>query len=125
VIAADTSTWVAFLQGEAAEDTRLLDNALADRVVLMVPPVLTELFSQSGLPIEFEQTLLEIPLVETTAGFWHRAGVLRAKVLSKGRRARLGDALIAQFCVDHGLALLTRDKDFRAFEEAADLNLLP
>jgi len=49
---------------------------------------------------------------------------LRAKVLAKRRKARLGDALIAQSCMDHGLPLLTRDKDFRAFVEAAGLELL-
>jgi len=124
VIAADTSTWIAFLQGEDAADTQLLDKALADRQALMLPPVLTELLSYPQLPSEFEQTLLDIPLVQIKPGFWQKAGGLRAKVLSKGRRARLGDALIAQFCVDHGLSLLTRDKDFRAFAEAANLNLL-
>jgi predicted nucleic acid-binding protein len=124
VIAADTSTWIAFLRGEPGEDTQLLDKALANRQVLMAPPVLTELLSQPSLPIEFEQTLLDIPMVETKAGFWQRAGELRAKVLSQERRARLGDALIAQVCIDHGLSLLTRDRDFRAFEEAAGLKLI-
>jgi len=57
------------------------------------------------------------------AGYWNRAGELRAKVLAKGRRARLGDALIAQSCVDHGVPLLTRDRDFRAFAETAGLDL--
>jgi predicted nucleic acid-binding protein len=124
LIAADTSTWIAFLQGELAEDTRRLDKALADRQVLMLPPVLTELLGYCDLPFEFEQTILEIPLVQTESGYWQRAGALRAKVLSKGRRARLGDALIAQSCVDHGILLITRDKDFHAFAEAANLTLL-
>jgi predicted nucleic acid-binding protein len=124
VIAADTSTWIAFLQGEQAEDTNLLDKALADRQVLMVPPVLTELLSASQLPPELEAALLEIPLVEIKAGFWQRAGALRAKVLAIGRRARLGDALIAQVCVDSDIPLLTRDKDFRAFTGAAELDLV-
>jgi hypothetical protein len=52
-----------------------------------------------------------------------RAGTLRAKVLAKRRKARLGDALIAQICADAGIALLTRDRDFRAFAEAAGLSL--
>jgi putative intracellular protease/amidase len=43
---------------------------------------------------------------------------LRAKVLAKRRKARLGDALIAQSCIDRGIPLLTRDRDFRAFTEA-------
>ena len=43
---------------------------------------------------------------------------------SKRRKARPGDALIAQSCIDQGIALLTRDRDFRAFAEAAGLNLV-
>jgi predicted nucleic acid-binding protein len=42
-------------------------------------------------------------------------------VLAKGRKARLGDALIAQSCIDGGVALVTRDRDFRAFADAAGL----
>jgi predicted nucleic acid-binding protein len=49
---------------------------------------------------------------------------LRAKVLGRGRKARLGDALIAQSCIDGGGSLLTRDRDFRAFSETAGLGLL-
>lgn len=45
MIAADTSTWIAFLEGERAPDTELLDQALRDRQLLMVPVVLTELLS--------------------------------------------------------------------------------
>jgi predicted nucleic acid-binding protein len=50
--------------------------------------------------------------------------MLRAKVLAKRRKARLGDALIAQSCIDRGISLLTRDRDFRAFAEAAGLALV-
>ncbi len=49
---------------------------------------------------------------------------MRAKVLARGRKARLGDALIAQSCIDAGIPLLTRDRDFRAFADAAGLDLL-
>jgi predicted nucleic acid-binding protein len=49
---------------------------------------------------------------------------LRAKVLAKRRKARLGDALIAQSCIDRGISLLTRDRDFRAFAESAGLALV-
>jgi hypothetical protein len=50
MIAADTSTWIAFLDGSADEDTQLLDKFLEDRQF-----VLTELLSDrsclSALPI--------------------------------------------------------------------------
>lgn len=124
MIAADTSTWVTFFEGGAGEDTRQLDKALADRQVLMVPVVLTELLSEPKLPLDIVQILLEIPLVEVDSGYWERAGLLRARVLSRGRKARLGDALIAQNCIDQGITLLTRDRDFRAFAETARLDIL-
>jgi predicted nucleic acid-binding protein len=45
-------------------------------------------------------------------------------VLAKRRKARLGDAWIAQSSIEHGIPLLTRDRDFRAFADAAGLDLV-
>ena len=124
MIAVDTSTWIGFLQGDSGHDADLLDRALQDRQVLMLPVVLSELLSDPKLPSDVAQTLSELPLVEIEPGYWQRAGELRAKALAKRRKARLGDALIAQSCIDHGLPLLTRDRDFLAFAEAAGLDLV-
>ena len=124
MIAVDTSSWLAFLQGDAGEDVELLDRALQARHVLMAPAVLTEVLSDLKLSAEVSQTLSELPLIEVRPGYWQRAGELRARVLAKRRKARLGAALIAQSCIDHGIPLLTRDRDFRAFADAAGLGLL-
>ena len=124
MIAADTSTWVAFLEGSKGGDTQLLDKALEDRQVLMVPAVLTELLSDPRVPSGVAKTLSEVPLIEIAPGYWQRAGVLCSKVILRRRKARLGDALIAQSCIDQGIALLTRDRDFRAFAEAASLDFV-
>jgi predicted nucleic acid-binding protein len=124
MIAADTSTWIAFLEGAPGPDTQLLERALRDRQILMIPVVLTELLSDPVLPSPLAETLSEIPLIEVEPGYWQRAGLLRARVLPKRRKARLGDALIAQTCLDRSVALLTRDKDFSAFADAARLNLV-
>ena len=124
MIAADTSTWVAFLQDEPGADVAVLDRALEDRQVLMLPAVLTEILSEPKLHPHVAAHLVELPLLETTDGYWRRAGQLRARVLARRRRARLGDALIAQSCVDHRVSLLTRDRDFIAFAQTAGLDLL-
>lgn len=123
MIAADTSTWIAFLEGDTGNDAELLDRALQDRHVIMIPVVLAELLSDPKLPAGVAEILSEIPLAEIQPGYWQRAGLLRAKVLAKRRKARLGDALIAQSCIDASLALVTRDRDFRAFSVAAGLEL--
>ena len=124
MIAADTSTWVAFLEGRSGEDARLLDEALEDRQVLMAPVVLTELLSDPELPPQIGKTLSDVPLIEIASGYWQRAGALRANVLASHRKARLGDALIAQSCIDRGIPLLTRDRDFRAFADSGPLELI-
>ncbi|MGB2603503.1 MAG: PIN domain-containing protein [Candidatus Sulfotelmatobacter sp.] len=128
MIAADTGTWIAFLEGERGQDrgqdTELLDRALQDRQVVMVPVVLTELLSDPRLPVEVAETLLQIPMLDVAQGYWRRAGVLRAKVLSRRRKARLRDALIAQCCIDSNIGLITRDGDFRSFADAADFRVV-
>lgn len=124
MIAADTSTWIAFLEGEGGGDVELLDRALQDRQVLMAPVVLTEVLSDPALSSEVAETLVDLPLIEVSSGYWRRAAALRAKVLAKRRRARLGDSLIAQSCIDHGIPLITRDRDFRAFADAAGIDLV-
>jgi predicted nucleic acid-binding protein len=123
LIAADTSTWIAFIQGDGGGDVQLLETALDDRGLLMPPAVLAEILSDAKLPSAIAGSLVDIPLIEIELGYWARVGALRAKVLAKSRKARLADALIAQSCIDRGIALITRDRDFHAFAEAASLDL--
>lgn len=123
MIVADTSTWIAFLTGDSGPDVDLLDRALMHRQLVMAPVVLVELFSDPQLSSQVATLLSDVPLLAIDNDYWSRAGILRARVLAKNRKARLGDALIAQSCIDHGLTLLTRDHDFRIFAAAAGLQL--
>ncbi len=125
MIAADTSSWVAFFEGDEGEDVVLLERALADSQLRLPAPVLTELLSNPRLDADTVQDLVELPLLEPTPGYWARAGRLRARVLARKRKARLGDALIAQLCLDSGARLISRDGDFAAFASAAGLDLMP
>lgn len=124
MIAADTSTWVAFMDGSSGDDVLLLKKALQDRQLGMLPVVLTELLSDPKLPSQVAASLVGLPPIEIEPGFWQRAGALCSKVLSKGRRARLGDCLIAQLCLDAGISLITRDRDFRSFSDVSGLQVL-
>lgn len=121
MIAADTSTWISFFEGQEGEDVQALTTALQIRQVVMPPPVLTELLSDPELTPSVAQILLELPLIDLKDGFWLQAGKLRAKALARKRKARLGDALIAQCCIDADIALITRDGDFTAFSGTLDL----
>ena len=51
MIASDTSTWIAFLEGNSGDDVEMLTKALGDRQVVMAPAVLTELLGDPELPL--------------------------------------------------------------------------
>jgi len=123
MIAADTSAWISFFEGDEGADVVALKKALEARQVVMPPPVLTELLSDPELSPSVAQTLLELPTVPLKDGFWYRAGKLRSRALARKRKARLGDALIAQCCIDANIPLITRDGDFKAFSQVLKLNL--
>jgi predicted nucleic acid-binding protein len=115
MIAADTSTLVTYLAGGTGSDVDLLDDAIAARVLVLPPAVLTEILSVPGRADAMADLLAGVPLLDTRSGYWERAGLLRARVLAHGFKARVADALIAQSCIDHDAALITRDRDFRHF----------
>lgn len=123
MIAADTSTVIAYLAGTSGQDVEALDIALSESRMCLPPVVLTELLSDPRLPVAVARLLEEVPVLEIRDGYWRRTGLLRARVLATKRRARLADALIAQSCLDHDTALLTRDEDFRHFEKVAGLRI--
>lgn len=125
MIAIDTSSWIAFFSDResAGDDTALVESALADHQACLPPVVVTELFSDPKLPRAVATLLTQLPVLAPEPGFWQRAGLLRARLIARRRRARLADALIAQSCLDHGLRLVTRNDDFRHFARIGGLRL--
>jgi len=115
MIAADTSTLIAFIQGDSGKDVDQFDTHLFVGDVVIPPVVVTEVLSDSVLPGQHRAFVLRLPLIEITDGFWSRAAATRAQLLGERLRARLADTLIAQSCIDAGVPLITRDRDFRHF----------
>ena len=125
MIAADTSTLIACFAGEASEDVSLVKGAITQRSFVLAPPVLSEILSDPMLPEHITDAMLSLPLMPTKDGYWARVGRMRAAILKQKKKARLPDALIAQYCIDHDTPLITRDKDFRHFADNHGLVLLP
>lgn len=124
MIAADTSSMIAFLQGDPGEDAELIQSALDHQQLALPPVVLTELLSDPAIPRPVRTLLCGLPILNVEPGYWERAGTLRAAVLKQKKKARVADALIAQSCLDQVSPLVTRDRDFRHFAKAAGLPLL-
>jgi predicted nucleic acid-binding protein len=124
VIAADTSSMVAFLQGDPGDDVEVIQSALDHQQLALPPVVLTELLSDPAVTRPVRTLLAGLPILDVEPGYWERAGIIRASVLRQKRKARVADALIAQSCLDQSAPLVTRDRDFRHFAKAAGLPLL-
>jgi predicted nucleic acid-binding protein len=121
--AVDTSTLIAFIQGDRGTDVEKFEARLLSSDVTLPPVVLTELLSEPHLPAKHRAVVLDLPVLELSDDFWIRAAATRALLLAKRLRARLPDTLIAQSCLDNNVALITRDTDFRHFAKHFGLRL--
>jgi predicted nucleic acid-binding protein len=123
MIAVDTCTLIAFLQGEPGDDVVRLSAAMSGDGIVFPPVVLTELLSRPNQNAAIDALLDGIAVLEVLPGYWLRTAKLRQTILGKGLKSRLGDALIAQSCIDHDVALITRDTDFRRYAAHGGLML--
>lgn len=123
MIALDTSSLIAYLSGAEGPDVEATGVALEHQQAVLPPVVLSELLSDPELDGEVKKLFTHLPLLDVLEGYWERAGLLRARALGRGRRARLADTLIAQSCLDHQVELVTRDRDFQSFVETGGLKL--
>ena len=123
MIAADSSTIIDFMKGSSGKHVETFIGALQAGNIVLPPVVLTEMLSDPGLPSEHRSLVMEWPMLEMVEGYWIRAAQSRARLLHLKLRARLPDTLIAQSCIDHDVALITRDEDFRHFTKHCGLKL--
>ena len=121
---ADTSSVVAYIRGEQGSDVEMVDQALADYSLVLAPISVSELLSDPLLTPSLEKFILGIQQLEIKAGYWERAGKLRAELMRRGYRPKIADTLIAQSCLDHNVPLVTRDRDFSSFQKFGGLRVL-
>lgn len=123
MLAADTSTVIAWLQADSSSDVDAFASALRARTIALPPVVVTELMSDPKAGEKVRDLLEGTRMLELREGYWNRAGSTRSLLLRKGLKARLGDALVAQACIDLQVPLIARDGDFRHFAKHCGLKL--
>ena len=125
MIALDSSALIAYLEGRETIAARAVGMVLGERQACLPPVVVSEVLSDPELPANVAGLIKALPTLPVTDGYWERAGTLRSRLLAKGLKARFADTLIAQSCLDHGVSLVTQDRDFRHFARIGKLKLLP
>jgi predicted nucleic acid-binding protein len=122
MIAADSSSMISYFSGDTADDVAAVRLALQSGQLALPLPVVTEILSDRAAEA-IEADILTLATLPIHPGYWQLAGIARRTLQSRGLKARLGDALIAQACIDNDVALITRDKDFRHFAKHCGLRL--
>ena len=125
MIAIDTSSLIAYLSGDNGLDVEATGVALEQRQAVLPPVVLSEILSDPRLRSDVKDLLVAMPMLGLLDGYWERAGLLRAKTVARRRKAALAVVLIAQYCLDHDVELVTRDRDFKPLADMAGLRLIP
>ncbi|MDE2182555.1 MAG: PIN domain-containing protein [Alphaproteobacteria bacterium] len=123
MIACDTSSLVAYLQGEDGPDIDKLDHALAAGELVLPPVVVTEILSDPASQNALAAALPDVKVLDLPDGFWARAGFSRQTLKQHGLKCKIGDTLVAQSCIDHDISLIARDGDFRHFAKYCGLKL--
>lgn len=123
MIAVDACVIISFLAGDAIPEVESFARLLTNQEAVLPPSTITELLSDPKGGAQTAGLIDGLKVLALEDGYWGRAGLLRASVRRAGRKAALGDALVAQACLDADVALLTCDTDFKAFAELAGLKL--
>ena len=123
MIAADTSSLVAYLSGEGGDDIEKLEAILTSGDLVLPPVVVTEILSDPAAKEALDSEISQLETLPIRDGYWIRAAHSRRALQENGLKARIADTLIAQSCIDHDVPLITRDRDFRHFSERCGLRL--
>lgn len=124
MIGIDASVAIPWFEGADFPEVRLMDELIWNNTAVYPAVVVAEILSGAKASTALSTAFPDAVILPIEPGYWIRAGQLRSKIKSLGRRARLADTLVAQACLDADVPLLARDSDFEVFAEVAGLRLL-
>ena len=119
----DTSVWVDFFAGRPSP---VLEDGLAQGLVILPPVVVAELVSGARLPkqrAEIVDLLRDLAIHPTPLAHWIAVGELRRRLAAKGVAISTPDAHVAQCALEADAALLSRDSVFREIVKQTALRL--
>ena len=123
MIAADTSSLIAYFSGQDGGDVDKLATAMVAGELVLPPVVVTEILSDPLASPVLDQEIPRLGTLIIHEGYWARAAHSRRTLHKHRLRAKTADALIAQSCIDHDIPLISRDRDFRHFARLCGLKL--
>jgi len=128
VLIADTSAWVDFLRGTGSPEAVRLRQAISEREVVMIDPILLEVMAGARRDMVVRtQRLLESQQIESTYPRldWLDAAAIYRDLRWRGVTVRSQvDALIAAVAIRLDLPVLHRDRDFTQIAQHTPLRIV-
>jgi len=129
VVIVDSTVWIDFLAARVSHETLLVKKEFAGRGIVLTDLILCEVLQGLRDDASFERVrllLTMLPVLDTGgAGLAVAAARNYRRLRARGITVRKTvDCLIATFCIEHGHALLHRDRDFDPFETHLGLRVI-
>ena len=129
MILVDTSVWVDFFRGAETPPEQRLEAAMTSREqICTCGPIVMELLMGVSSPAEQQATQAELSrltLLPMAPLIYVRAASLFRAARGKGRIVRSSvDCMIAACAIEHGAAVLHRDRDFDIIAAVSDLRVV-
>lgn len=128
MLLADTSAWVEFLKGTGSGQARRMREAIAEREVVVIDPILLEVMAGARHDdVARTQRLLEAQHLEPLAPRldWLDGATIYRELRQRGATVRSPiDALIAAVAIRLDVGVLHRDRDFEAIARHTSLRVV-
>jgi len=129
MVIVDTTVWVDYLKGASTPEVEWLDRETSRQRLGLLDLMASEVLQGLSTDEEAVRVLRHLRRFEIfqTGGIELAVAAARnyRHLRSRGRTVRKTiDCLIATFCIEQNHALLHKDRDFDAFEELLDLQVV-
>jgi hypothetical protein len=129
MVIVDTTVWVDYLEGSSTPEVEWLDRETSRQRLGLLDLMACEVLQGLSTDEEAVRVLRHLRRFEIfrTGGIELAVAAARnyRHLRSRGRTVRKTiDCLIATFCIEQNHALLHNDRDFDAFEELLDLQVV-
>lgn len=125
----DSSVWIDYFNGTITPQTDFLDAALGEQEIIVGDLILAEVLQGFRQQHEFEQAQTALLSFSVVPIVGQKVAIQSAKnyrfLRQNGVTIRKTiDCLIATFCIENRIQLLQADRDFNAFVQHFDLQVV-
>jgi predicted nucleic acid-binding protein len=129
MVIVDTTVWIDYLRGVTNRETEWLDQEFGRQPLGLTDIILCELLQGVRDDNDFETIRRHLELFQIFDTGGTQLAIAAARNYRELRRRghtirKTIDCLIATFCLEHGHALIHRDRDFDPFEKYLGLQVV-